>query len=135
MIAAGRCPGRLFQISRRAIALIVSIWLLKQTFEGCSSSVIIGTIKKNGRISYEIRAIVVVWRVYRLVAKKPTEHKGHHALPCLRVWRRACNLLHNVEPFKVASIVYCQHKAGDELGRGDHLTLPELEYDTSRPST
>lgn len=34
VIAWGRCPGRLFQISRRAIALIVSIWPLKPTCEG-----------------------------------------------------------------------------------------------------
>lgn len=38
VIASGRCPGRLFQISRRAIALIVSIWPLKQTIVFLSTS-------------------------------------------------------------------------------------------------
>lgn len=37
-IASGKRPGSLFQISRRAIALIVSIWPLKQTW-GFSSTV------------------------------------------------------------------------------------------------
>lgn len=32
-IASGRCPERLFHISRRTIGLIVSIWLIKQSFE------------------------------------------------------------------------------------------------------
>lgn len=41
VIASGRYPWRLFHISRRAIALIVSIWSLKQTFEGVFLSTVV----------------------------------------------------------------------------------------------
>lgn len=44
-------------------------------------------------------------------------------------------LLHNVQPSKAAAMVYCWKKADDELGRGNRLTLPKLEYDTSRPAS
>lgn len=43
--------------------------------------------------------------------------------------------LHNVQPCEEAAIVYCLYKANDELERGNHLTLPKLEYDTNRAAT
>lgn len=36
---------------------------------------------------------------------------------------------------KDAAIAYFRCEASDEFKRGNHLTLPELEYDTSRPAT
>lgn len=36
---------------------------------------------------------------------------------------------------KDAAVAYRHCEASDELERGNHLTLPEQEYDTSRPAT
>lgn len=47
----------------------------------------------------------------------------------------ACvTFVHNAQPYKEAMIVYRRYKASDELEKENHLTLPELEYDTSRPA-
>lgn len=64
-------------------------------------------------------------------------HYGDYSItePRLRVWCRVCNLLHNVQSCKEAAIVCRLCKASDELERGNHLTLPKLEDDTSRPAT
>lgn len=122
-IASGKCPGSLFQISRRAIALIVSIWPLKQTW-GFSSTVKAATaFRRSETLPSHDHAAGPSEKANAYMPPRVLFHARHKA-PC--IMHVQC---------KDAAIAHCSCEPDDELKRGNHLTLPKQEYDTSRPAT
>lgn len=118
-IASGKCPGSLFQISRRAIALIVSIWPLKQTWGFCSTVKAPTVIQRSETLPFLDQS-------EKANAYMPPRVLFHarHQPPC--IMHVQC---------KDAAIAHCRREPDDELKRRNHLTLPKQEYDTSRPAT
>lgn len=119
-IASGKCPGSLFQISRRVIALIVSIWPLKQMW-GFSSTVKAPTATQR---SYTVRFHSTTMRLDQVKRPPRVLFHARHKAPC--IMHVQC---------KDAAIAHSRREPDDELKRGNHLTLPKQEYDTSRPAT
>lgn len=124
-IASGKCPGSLFQISRRAIALIVSIWPLKQTwgFGSPSTEKALAAIRRSRTLSSHQCAC-------------GTNSKAKvQRLPCFFLWVFSHNPPPRIMQCKDAAIAQRRGEPNDKSKQGNHLTLLKQEYDTSRPST
>lgn len=112
-IASGKCPGSLFQISRRVIALIVSIWPLKQTY-GVSSTVKAPTaIQRSETFPFHYHAAGPSEKANAYMPPRVLFHSRHKA-PC--IMHVQC---------KDAAIAHCCREPDDELKRENRLTLPK----------